>query len=146
MAQQPKYYVVEAAALPEIFLKVAEAKRLLSTGQAETVNDAAHMIGISRSAFYKYRDTIMPFHNLLAGRIINLQLVPKNEPGALSNVLNTLTDAKMNLLTINSNIPTNGAALVTITAETNELSCTMEELLQSMRERNGVVKAEIVAG
>ena len=59
MSQKQKYYIVEASALPEVFLKVAEAKRLLSTGAASTVNDATRMTGISRSAFYKYRDSVM---------------------------------------------------------------------------------------
>ena len=65
MANSPKYYIVEASALPEIFLRVAEAKRLLSIGQASTVNDAAKMTGISRSAFYKYRDAVLPFQNMM---------------------------------------------------------------------------------
>ena len=67
MAQLPKYYIVEAKALPEVFLKVAEAKWLLETGEVATVNDAARATGISRSAFYKYRDSISPFQNLMAG-------------------------------------------------------------------------------
>ena len=70
MANSPKYYIVEASALPEVFLKVAEAKRLLSTGEATTVNEATRMTDISRSAFYKYRDAILPFQNLMTGRII----------------------------------------------------------------------------
>ena len=70
MANNPKYYIIESSALPEVFLKVAEAKRLLDTGEASTVNDATRQSGISRSAFYKYRDSILPFQNLMAGRII----------------------------------------------------------------------------
>ena len=75
MAQLPKYYIVEAKALPEVFLKVAEAKWLLETGEVATVNDAARATGISRSAFYKYRDSISPFQNLMAGRILTFQLL-----------------------------------------------------------------------
>ena len=75
MAQQPKYYLVEATALPEIFLKVAEAKRMLQTGEVSTVHDAAKMMDISRSAFYKYRDSIFPFQNMMAGRIITFQMI-----------------------------------------------------------------------
>ena len=67
MEQSPKYYIVEASALPEIFQKVAEAKRMLETGETDKVNVAAQAVGISRSAFYKYRDSIAPFQNLMAG-------------------------------------------------------------------------------
>lgn len=70
MEKTPQYYIVEAAALPEIFRKVAEAKRMLETGETDKVNEAAKAVGISRSAFYKYRDTIAPFQNMMAGRII----------------------------------------------------------------------------
>lgn len=81
MANNPKYYIIESSALPEVFLKVAEAKRLLDTGEAATVNDATRQSGISRSAFYKYRDSILPFQNLMAGRIITFQLTLHDETG-----------------------------------------------------------------
>ena len=74
MEHTPKYYIVEASALPDIFHKVAEAKRLLETGETDKVNVATRAVGISRSAFYKYRDTISPFQNLMAGRIITLPI------------------------------------------------------------------------
>ena len=75
MANEPRYYIVEASALPEVFLKVAEAKRLISTGEVSTVNEATRRTGISRSAFYKYRDTVLPFQNMMMGRIITFQLL-----------------------------------------------------------------------
>ena len=87
MAQLPKYYIVEAKALPEVFLKVAEAKWLLETGEVATVNDAARATGISRSAFYKYRDSISPFQNLMAGRILTFQLLLRDMTGLLSSIL-----------------------------------------------------------
>ena len=79
MEKTPKYYIVEAAALPDIFRKVAEAKRLLETGETDKVNVATRAVGISRSAFYKYRDTIAPFQNLMAGRIITFQMMLKDK-------------------------------------------------------------------
>ena len=75
MSHKPQYYIVEASALPEVFLKVAETKRLLSTGEAGTVNEATRMTDISRSAFYKYRDAVMPFQNMMTGRIVTFQLL-----------------------------------------------------------------------
>ena len=146
MANTPKYYIVEASALPEVFVKVAEAKRLLSTGEAATVNEATRMMDISRSAFYKYRDAVLPFQNMMTGRIITFQLLLHDEPGALSTLLNIIADHKANIITINSIVPTNGCAVVTISAETMDLIVPLEELLRLLRQTKGVIKAEILAG
>lgn len=146
MAPDTKYYIVEASALPEIFLKVAEAKRLLSVGEAATVNEATQMTGISRSAFYKYRDAVLPFQNMMTGRIITFQLLLHDTPGMLSNILTMFADFKANIITINSIVPTNGCAVVTISAETMDLTVQLEELLQQLRAADGVIKVEILAG
>lgn len=146
MANVPKYYIVEAAALPEVFLKVAEVKRLISTGEASTVNEATKLMGISRSAFYKYRDSVLPFQNMMTGRIITFQLLIHDEPGALSTILSLFADRKANIQTINSIVPTNGCAVVTISAETMDLTVQLEELLRQLRSTEGVIKAEILAG
>lgn len=146
MAAKPKYYIVEASALPEVFLKVAEAKRLLSTGEASTVNEATKMTDISRSAFYKYRDSVLPFQNMMTGRIITFQLLLHDEVGLLSELLDVFADAKANIITINSIVPTNGTAVVTISAETMDINISLEELLQQLSAFRGVVKAEVLAG
>ena len=146
MAKKPKYYIVEASALPEVFLKVVEAKHLLSTGKAATVNEATRMTNISRSAFYKYRDAIMPFQNMMTGRIITFQFLLYDEPGVLSAILSAFAKQGANILTINSIIPTNGCALVTISAETTEVSVSLEELLHLLGNTQGVIKAEVLAG
>ena len=146
MANNPKYYIIEASALPEVFLKVAEAKRLLSTGEASTVNEATRMTDISRSAFYKYRDAVLPFQNMMTGRIITFQLLLQDEKGILSTILTTFADCKANIITINSIVPTNGCAVVTISAETMDLTVPLEDLLRSLRQTPGVIKAEILAG
>ena len=135
MANNPKYYIIESSALPEVFLKVAEAKRLLDTGEASTVNDATRQSGISRSAFYKYRDSILPF-----------QLTLHDETGNLSSLLTIFAQWGANILTINQTIPTNGCAAVTISAETNHLQTSLEELLRHLNAMDGVVRAEILAG
>lgn len=146
MASSFKYYIVEASALPEIFLKVAETKRLLSIGKATTVNEATRMTGISRSAFYKYRDSVLPFQSMMTGRIITIQLLLHDQPGTLSLILNTLADRKANIQTINSILPSNSTALVTISAETLDLTVPIEDLLRELSMTSGVIKAEILAG
>ena len=146
MSTKPKYYIVEASALPEVFLKVAEAKRLLSTGEASTVNEATKMTDISRSAFYKNRDAVLPFQNMMTGRIITFQMLLHDEVGLLSKILEIFTEAKANIITINSIVPTNGTAVVTISAETMDLTMTLEAMLHKINECRGVVKAEVLAG
>ena len=146
MSNKPQYYIVEASALPEVFLKVAETKRLLSTGEATTVNEATRMTDISRSAFYKYRDAVMPFQNMMKGRIITFQLLLHDEPGLLSEILLVFAEANANIITINSIVPTNGTAVVTISAETMELNVTLEDFMQRLSVSPGVVKADVLAG
>ena len=146
MNNTPKYYLVEATALPEVFLKVAEAKRLLATGQAATVNEATKLTGISRSAFYKYRDAVQPFQKMNASRVITFQFLLHDEPGMLSALLTLFAREGANILTINSITPTNGCAIVTITAETTQMSTSLDEMLQHMSQTPGVIKAEVLAG
>ena len=146
MAKDSKYYLVEASALPDVFLKVVEAKRLLDTGKVTTVNEAARVTGISRSAFYKYRDAVMPFQNMMTGRIITFQLLLHDEPGMLSKILEIFASSRANIMTINSIVPTNGCAVVTISAETINMTMPLESLLLQLRQNEGVIKAEILAG
>ena len=141
-----KFYIVAADALPEVFLRVAEARRMLQVGEADTVGEAACKAGISRSAFYKYKDAVQPFQNMKAGRIITFQMMLKDKAGVLSGILAIFANCGANILTINQSIPTGGRAMVTISAETSNLSCTLEALTQKIAERKGVVKADCVAG
>lgn len=145
MEHSPKYYIVEAAALPEIFQKVAEAKRMLETGETDKVNVAAQAVGISRSAFYKYRDAVRPFNDMKTGRIITFYAMLKNNPGVLSNVLSIFAGSGANILTINQSIPTNGCAAVTISAETSEMQESIEEMMAHAMSLEGVVRFDILA-
>lgn len=146
MSQTPKYFIVEAEALPEIYLKVAETKRLMETGEVSTVNAATRRTGISRSAFYKYRDAIRPFQDMLHGRIVTIQAMLRDEPGALSNVLNLLAEMSANVLTINQAIPGGGSAAVTIGLETSGLNGTLEDLLDAVGKAEGVIRCNVLAG
>ena len=146
MAREIKYYIVAANALPEIFVKVAEAKRMMQTGEADTVGAATKQVGISRSAFYKYKDAVRPFNDMLHGRIVTFQTMLKDEPGILSGLLNVFAGTGVNILTINQNIPVNGCAVVTITAETSALQRSLEDMLDAAAGSPGVLKCEILAG
>ena len=146
MSGPAKYFIVEASAMPEIFRKVAEAKRLLETGEERTVNSAAQAMNISRSAFYKYRDAVRPFNDMLHGRIVTFQVLLRDELGILSKALNVLAGNGVNILTINPSIPVNGCAVVTMTAETSALQDTLEDVLTHLSTSTGVIKCEILAG
>ena len=146
MRKTPKYFIVEAAALPEIFVKVTQAKGLLETGEAATVNQAAAMVGISRSAFYKYKDTVRPFNDMKNGRIVTFQFSLRDEPGVLSQLLNIFAETGGNILTINQGLPVNGCAVATIAAETSGLRLSLEELLGRAAAVSGVIRCEILAG
>lgn len=145
MGAKTKYYIVAAEALPEIFIKVAEAKRMMQTGEVSTVGAATRAVGISRSAFYKYKDAVQPFNNMKAGRIITFYTMLKDSPGVLSNVLSIFAGSGANILTINQSIPTNGCAAVTISAETSDMELSLEELVARVSALDGVVKFEILA-
>ncbi len=146
MAKTVRYYIVAADALPEIFIKVAEAKRMMQAGEAGTVGAAAKRVGISRSAFYKYRDSVQPFNDMKAEHIITFQAMLKDTTGVLSGVLAVFASSGANILTINQTIPTNGCAAVTISAETSEMELSLEQFLQEVGSLSGVVKFEILAG
>ena len=144
--EKKKYYLVSAEALPEVFIKVAEAKRMLQVGEAATVGEAARMVGISRSAFYKYKDAVQPFQNMRAGHIITFYALLKDIPGVLSNYLSIFAHSGTNILTINQTIPTNGCAGGTLSAETSEMVDALEELMSRAASAEGVLKFEILAG
>ncbi|MBD9196126.1 MAG: ACT domain-containing protein [Clostridiales bacterium] len=146
MARKVKYYLVAAEALPEIFIRVAEAKRMMQTGEAETVGAATKLAGISRSAFYKYKDAVQPFNDMKSEHIITFYTLLKDVSGTLSRVLNVFAASGANILTINQSIPTNGCAAVTISAETSGMEKSLEQLIGDISSLENVIKFEILAG
>ena len=146
MAKTIKYYIVAAEALPEVFVKVAEAKRMMQTGEADTVGAATKLVGISRSAFYKYKDSVQPFNDMKAEHIITFYAMLKDTAGVLSGLLALFASSGANILTINQSIPTNGCAAVTISAETSGLAESLEQLMGDVTALEGVLKFEILAG
>ena len=141
-----KYYLVDGDALPEVFVRVTQARELLDTGQAQTVAEAAERVGISRSAYYKYKNSIMPFQNVAGGRIVTFQIMLRHQMGVLSEVLGVFAGTGANILTINQGIPTNGAAPVTITADMAAMDVAAEGLLDRLAAVEGVIKAAVAAG
>ena len=143
---RPKYYLVEADALPEVFVKVTEAKALLETGEARTVAEAVDRVDLSRSAFYKYKDAIKPFRDLRRDTIMTFHLTLRDKPGSLAAVLSIFPESGANILTINQSIPANGVALVTISVVTEQMKITSDDLLSDLRAVDNVIGVEIMAG
>ena len=114
---ESKYFIVKEKALPEVLLKVVEAKRLLDSEKIDTVQEAADIVGISRSSFYKYKDDIFPFHETTKGKTITFMLQVDDKPGLLSAILNRLANNDANILTIHQSIPVNGIASLTLSVE-----------------------------
>jgi chorismate mutase len=139
------YFLVNSTVLPEVFSKVIEVKKILSMGIIKTVNEAVKEAGISRSAYYKYKDFVFPFYETSRGKVITLFFVVEDFSGILSSIIRQIALAKANVLTINQNIPINGLADVTISIETAGMCIPLEELMDSISEVEGVRRQEILS-
>jgi chorismate mutase len=145
MKNASKYYLVDSSVLPEVFIKVVEVKKILSSGAIKNVNDAVKEVGISRSAFYKYRDYVFPFYETSRGRVMTLFFVVEDFSGILSSIINKIAESKANILTINQNIPINGLADVTISIETDSMISDINILMDEISRIDGVRRQEILA-
>ncbi|HHT97973.1 MAG TPA: ACT domain-containing protein [Clostridiales bacterium] len=140
-----KYYIVKKKAVPEVLLKVVEAKRLLDSERVMTVQEATDKLNISRSSFYKYRDDIFPFHENNRERTITLMLQMDDTPGLLSNVLNQVAAHDANILTINQSIPMNGIAIITLSIEIMPQTSSTSIILSDIEELDGVHYIKILS-
>ncbi len=131
--------------MPEVLLKVVEAKKLLDTGKVHTINEAADQVGISRSSFYKYKDDIFQFHDNAQGITITLTFQMKDEPGLLSDVLKVIAEFKANILTIHQSIPINGVASLSLSVQVLPTTGNVSEMLETMERHRGVRNVKILA-
>lgn len=132
--EKSKYFVVKQKAVPEVLLKVVEAKKLLESERVMTVQEATERVGISRSSFYKYKEDIFPFRDNVKGKTITFVLSMDDEPGLLSLVLKKVAEFHANILTIHQTIPVNGVASLTLSVDilpsTGDSSKMIEEIEQ----------------
>ena len=145
MTEPTKYFVVTKKAVPEVLLKVVEAKRLLESGKLPTIQDAVDAVGISRSSFYKYKDDIFPFHDSTPGKTVTLSMQIEDEPGLLSDVLHVIAQFGANILTIHQSIPINGVATLSISVQVLQTTKDISEMLDAMEKRTGVHSVKILA-
>lgn len=145
MVETPKYFVVKQKALPEVLLKVAEAKRIIESERASSVQEATERVGISRSSFYKYKDDIFPFHDNTEGTTITLTFQMDDEPGLLSDLLKIVAEYGANILTIHQSIPINGVASLSISIQILSSECDLSGMIERMEAQKGVHYVKIIA-
>jgi chorismate mutase len=139
-----KFYLVREDVLPEAMKKTLEAKEMLERGKVESVWDAVQRVDLSRSAFYKYRDTVFPFHTIVKERLITLFFYLEDRSGTLSQLLQIVANSGCNVLTIHQTIPLQGRANVTLSINTSQIEMDFEELLTQLRSLEFVEKVEVL--
>lgn len=145
MQDDSKYFVLKQKAVPEVLLKVVEAKRLLDSEKVMTVQEATEAVGISRSSFYKYKEDIFPFHDSSQGRTVTFTLQMDDEPGLLSDVLKIVAQFHANILTIHQSIPINGVASLSISVQVLPTTLDVSKMIETMENQQGVHYVKILA-
>ena len=145
MGEATKYFVVKQKAIPEVLLKVVEAKRLLESEKVLTIQEAVDAVGISRSSFYKYKDDIFPFHDNSQGTTITLTFQMDDEPGILSDVLKIIAEYRANILTIHQSIPINGIASLTLSIQVLQTTGDISRMIEQLEGQPSVHHVEILA-
>ena len=145
MGETTKYFGVKQKAIPEVLLKVVEAKRLLESEKVLTIQEAVDAVGISRSSFYKYKDDIFPFHDNSQGTTITLTFQMDDEPGILSDVLKIIAEYRANILTIHQSIPINGIASLTLSIQVLQTTGDISRMIEQLEGQPSVHHVKILA-
>lgn len=145
MKDENTYYVLKEKAVPEVLLKVVQAKRLLDSGKCRSVAEATDLVGISRSSFYKYKEDIFPFHENAKGKTINLMIQLEDEPGLLSLILKTVAKSGANILTIHQSIPVSGVASLTLSIEVLKETGDVSKMISGIENVTGVHYVKILS-
>ncbi len=143
---QNQFIVVDTSVLPEIFIKVLEVKKLVADRSEKSFASACKSVGISRSAFYKYRDYVFAYDDKMTQRIVNYSAVLRDESGVLSNLLLRLHTLNANILTVNQSIPVDGVAAVSISLQFGDGAANPAEITNALREVKGVVEVKLLSG
>ena len=143
--EKTKYFVVKQRAVPEVLLKVVEAKKLLESEQVMTVQEAAERVGISRSSFYKYKDDILPFYDNTKGKTVTCVMQMDDRQGLLSHLLHIVAVYRANILTIHQSIPVNGVASLTLSVEVRADTGNISRMLEEMEDQQGIHYVKILA-
>lgn len=145
MSEKTTYFVIKEKAVPEVLRKVVEAKRLIESGRCISVQEATDRVGISRSSFYKYKEDIFPFHDNVKGKTITMVIQLEDEPGILSEILQTVARYHANILTIHQSIPVNGIASLTLSVDVLPETGDVSEMVEVMEKTQGIQYVKILA-
>ncbi|NLC72348.1 MAG: ACT domain-containing protein [Ruminococcaceae bacterium] len=140
-----EYYLVESSAVPEVYKKVIEAKELLAARRVKTVSEAVLAVGISRSAFYKYKDLVSLFRDMQGSKIVTFNAMLLDKKGTLSALLALIASTGASILTINQSLPTNGVALLTVSLETEAILSQIEAFIEKARTLPGVISFDVLS-
>ncbi len=138
------YYLVEASALPEVYRKVLKTKELLEAGRVSTVSEAVAQTGLSRSAYYKYKDVVFTFHEKSQGKVMSFSFTLRDEPGVVSGLLSIFAKSGCNVLTLHQGLPSGGTAVFTISVETHNATLSSDELLEALSGVRGVLECKVL--
>ena len=133
-----QYYLVNSAILPEVYSKVIEAKNYIATGEADSTSQAIKMAGISRSAYYKYKDAIFEYNSEQSDETVTINAKLKDNAGVLSALMSELYRAGANILSINQSVPVNSVADVSVTIRATEMTISQDKLIENLKSINGV--------
>ena len=140
-----RYLIVDQSVLPDYFLKVIEARKLLENGTCAQVSDAARAVGISRSTYYKYKDKVMEPSQVAVGRTATLMLTLSHESGVLSRVLNRVSGFGANILTLTQSLPVHDQASLMLSVDVSGMNACLEELTRTLEQIGGVEKVRLTA-
>ena len=140
-----RYLIVDQSVLPDYFLKVIEARKLLENGTYAQVSDAARAVGISRSTYYKYKDKVMEPSQVAVGRTATLMLTLSHESGVLSRVLNRVSGFGANILTLTQSLPVHDQASLMLSVDVSGMNACLEELTRTLEQIGGVEKVRLTA-
>lgn len=140
-----RFYLVREDVLTESMLKTIEVKKLLASGKVSTIQEATKSIGLSRSAFYKYRDTVFPFESVARERILTIFIQLEDQKGSLATLLSIVTDARCNVLTIHQTIPVQGRANVTLSLDVTAMEIKVELFIQRLKSPEFIESVSIIS-
>ncbi|MBD7983047.1 ACT domain-containing protein [Sporosarcina sp. Sa2YVA2] len=140
-----QYYLVREDVLTESMQKMLEAKRMLASGEEKTIQEATKRVGLSRSAYYKYKDTVFPFESIARERVLTIFIQLEDRKGSLATLLRLISEAKCNVLTIHQTIPVQGRANITLSLDVTEMLISMEEFMQKLKSPNFIDSVHLIS-
>ena len=139
------FLIIDKRALPDVYEKVVDAKRLLKEGKVKDVTEAAKTVNISRSVYYKYKDTVFEPVETDQGQKVTINMMINDNKGVLSGILNFISQEGGSIITINQGIPMNKKANVSLTINITSINSDLTTLIEGLSELKDVEKVEFVA-